>query len=123
MSIQAKSYNTKKSGRITKYFASVWDAKQKKSHTDPLRISRKEAVKDEAELIQKLEEGIKIETKNKKMSLGQAADSWLDATEGYYANSTLKTHINGIILIILRIYLRIGQSAALLLFIYKTTST
>lgn len=92
MSIQAKSYNTKKSGRITKYFASVWDAKQKKSHTGPLRISRKEAVKDEAELIQKLEEGIKIETKNKKMSLGQAADSWLDATEGYYANSTLKTY-------------------------------
>lgn len=92
MSIQEKSYNTKKSGRITKYFASVWDAKQKKSHTGPLRISRKEAVKDEAELIQKLEEGIKIETKNKKMSLGQAADSWLDATEGYYANSTLKTY-------------------------------
>lgn len=89
MSIQEKSYNTKKSGKITKYFASVWDAKQKKSHTGPLRTSRKGAVKDEAELIQKLQEGIKIEAKNKKMSLGQPWQSmWCCRIRSYRIRRT-----------------------------------
>lgn len=93
MSIQEKKYLSKKTGKTTiKFFANVYDVNTKQRFTGPVRLTRKEAVHDESEILKKIEDGLKIEKKNKKMSFDQAASSWLDATEGHYANSTLKTY-------------------------------
>lgn len=93
MSIQEKKYSSKKTGKTTiKFFANVYDVSTKQRFTGPVRLTRKEAVHDESEILKKMEDGIRIEKKNKKMTFDQAVTSWFEATEGHYANSTLKTY-------------------------------
>jgi integrase len=94
MSIQKKSYLQKKTGKvITKYFASVWDPAHRKSITGPLQLRKKDAVKDEADILKKLEEGKPIlSRKNQAPTVEQIYKDWKEYIETIYAVNTYKVY-------------------------------
>ena len=94
MSIQKKSYLQKKTGKvITKYFASVWDPANRKSITGPLQLRKKDAVKDEADILKKLEEGKPIlSRKNQAPTVEQVYKDWKEYIETIYAVNTYKVY-------------------------------
>lgn len=88
MSIQIKKYTSKKTGKtVIKYYAVVFDPKTEKRVWGTGFAREKDAKKDEARLIEELDNGIKISKKN-ILYFNEVAESWLEATKKIYANST-----------------------------------
>lgn len=89
MSIQTREYTSRKTGKtLTKYYAVVFDTKQKKAiwSKQSYRIER-EAKREEARMLHELEDNIRL---SGKVIFKEVAKSWTDSSAENYANSTFQ---------------------------------
>lgn len=87
MAIIEKKYVSKKTGKeISKYYACVYNPMTGKHIWGKGREKRKNAVKDEADILEDIEKGT-TEAKG-KMKFKDLAKLWFDSTETTYAEST-----------------------------------
>lgn len=92
MSIQAREYTSKKTGKTTtKYYAVVFDAKQNKAiWSNQSYKTEREAKREEARMLHDLEDNIRL---SGKMTFKEVAKSWTDSSTDTYANSTLQGYL------------------------------
>ncbi len=88
MSIQTKSYTSKKTGKTTTtYHAVVFSTRENKRVWGKGFKTEKEAKRDELRLIEEIESQKHVYV---KMSFGEVAKQWLESSKKEFANSTLK---------------------------------
>lgn len=92
MSIQTRKYTSKKTGKTTtKYYAVVFDARQKKAVWSKQSYkTEREAKREEARMLHDLEDGVNL---SGKMQFKEAAKSWTDSSVDVYANSTYQGYL------------------------------
>jgi len=92
MSIQARRYTSKKTGKTTiKYYAVVFDTKQKKAIWSKQSYkTERDAKREEARMLRDLEEDIRL---TGKVSFQEVAKSWTDSSANTYANSTFQGNL------------------------------
>ena len=92
MSIQARQYTSKKTGKTTtKYYAVVFDAKQNKAIWSKQSYkTEREAKREEARMLHDLEEDIRI---SGKMIFKEVVKSWTESSVDTYANSTFRGYL------------------------------
>ncbi len=89
MSIQTKEYTSKKTGKTSKkYYACVFDPVANSTIWGKGKSKRKEAVQDEADILEDIEKGTP-KTKG-SMLFKDVAEMWFESTEKTYAESTWK---------------------------------
>jgi Phage integrase family. len=89
MSIQTKEYTSKKTGKTTtKYYACVFDPITNTTIWGKGKVKRKDAVKEEADLIDDIEKGNQKTSGNMKFK--ELAEMWFKSMENTYAESTFK---------------------------------
>lgn len=89
MSIQEKEYTSKKTGKTTKkYYACVFDPVANAPRWGKGRLKRKDAVKDEADILDDLEKGVQKTSGN--MSFKELAELWFQSMQNTYAETTFK---------------------------------
>lgn len=92
MSIQKRTRTKKDGSKTVRYYANVWNPNTGKSITGAMRTKRKEAVQDEAKLIQELSAGKYIKTDKK--TFGQCASLWFESSKHTFRTSTYKTYLS-----------------------------
>lgn len=91
MSIQEKSYTSKRTGKtVTQYCAVVYDTKQKKHIWSKACKTKKEARQCEKEIIELLVSGTNID---KTKLFSSLADEWLAIAPTVYSNSTYRGYL------------------------------
>lgn len=92
MSIQSRDYTSKKTGKTTtKYYAVVFDAKQKKAIWSKQSYkTEREAKREEARMLHDLKEDIRL---SGKMTFKEVVKSWTDSSADNYANSTFQGYL------------------------------
>lgn len=91
MSVQKSTYTSKKTGKTKiEYYASVWNAAEKRSIIGPMRSTRKLAQADETDIRRAMEAGkAKAAPKLRKMKIDDIYIEWHQATRPpVYANNT-----------------------------------
>lgn len=89
MSIQEKEYTSKKTGKTTKkYYACVYDPVTNTPIWGKGRLKRKDAVRDESDILDDLEKGISKTSGD--MIFKELAKLWFDSMKNTYAESTYK---------------------------------
>lgn len=92
MSIQVREYKSRKTGKTTsKYYAVVFDAKQKKAIWSKQSYkTEREAKREEARMLHELEESIRL---SGKVTFQEVTKSWTDSSTENYANSTFQGYL------------------------------
>lgn len=90
MSIQTKTYTSKKSGKTkTKYYAVIRNQATGKLQWSKAFDKRSDAKLEEARMISTAKEAASIPS----LSFGEVAASWVKASDGVYANTTLQGYL------------------------------
>lgn len=91
MSIQARKYTSKSTGKTTTtYYAVIYDKRTNKTAWSKGFKSEKDARREEARMLNDLDENLLV---TKKIKFGQAMELWLEYAEKEYANSTYKGYV------------------------------
>lgn len=91
MSIQEKSYKSKKTGKkVTKYYAVVFNSKTQKAEWSKGFDKKSDAKKEEIQMIERIELGAPTPI---DLTFKDCAVLWLEASDGIYANSTMRGYL------------------------------